>query len=67
MSRQGGALLYTPDRGWLYPETALTPTQAHGRFTALRAVAWPRPNLMVGVGSAGALVTSLRDPLPFDL
>ena len=67
MSRQGGALLYTPDRGWLYPETALTPTQAHGRFTALRAVAWPRRNLMIGVGSAGALVTSLRDPLPFDL
>ena len=60
-------MLYTPDRGWMYPNTALMPTRSHGRFVPLRAIAWPRPNVLIGVGSAGALVTSLRDPVPFDL
>ena len=67
ISRQGAAILYTPDRGWIYPDTPLTPTQANDRVVPLRAIAWPRTNVVIGVGSAGALVTVLRDPAPFDL
>ena len=32
--------------------------RAHGRYAPLRAVAWPRPNLLIGGGSAGVLVTA---------
>ncbi|MDA0159990.1 hypothetical protein OM076_06940 [Solirubrobacter ginsenosidimutans] len=67
ISRQGGAMLYTPERGWKYPNTGLMSTLSHGRFVALRAIVWPRPNLLIGVGSAGALVTATNDPVPFDL
>ena len=66
ISRQGGASLYTPGRGWTYPNTGLTPAIANERYVALRAVAWPRPDVLIGVGSAGALVTALREPVPFD-
>ena len=67
ISRQGGAMLYTPDRGWKFPNTGLMATESHGRFVALRAIVWPRPNVLIGVGSAGTLVTSGSDPVPFDL
>ena len=67
ISRQGAAVVYTADRGWTFPDTGLAPALANGRYVQLRAVAWPRPDVVIGVGSAGALVTALRDPVPFDL
>ena len=65
MSRQG-ASLYTPGRGWGYANTGLTPTVANERYVTLRAVTWPRADVLVGVGSAGALVTELREPASYD-
>ncbi len=67
ISRRGSALLYVPGRDWMYPNTGLMSVLANGRFVPLRAVVWPRPNVLIGVGSAGALVTAGRDPVALDL
>ena len=62
LSRSGGAMLFTPGDGWRYANTALQGTVAHGRYAPLRAIAWPRPNLLIGGGAAGALATVTADP-----
>ena len=67
-SRAGAARCSTcPADDWMYPNTGLMSVLANGRFVPLRAVVWPRPNVLVGVGSAGALVTAGRDPVALDL
>ena len=61
-----GARLYRPEVGWSYTSLQLYAQSERGEppLTA-RRIAWPRPGLLIGVGSGGLLVTVRGEPQAF--
>jgi hypothetical protein len=66
LSRSGQAAVLVPGHGWRSAASAVTYSRADGRSTPIRAVAWPRPNTVIGVGGGGTLTTANEDPVDVD-
>ena len=57
-------MLYAPGSGWARAFIR-APGRSHGRYSPLRAIAWPRKDLLIAGGSGRPLATANAEP--FDL
>ena len=67
LSRYGLPQLYVPGSGFTFTNTQLiVPGNGDRPYVPARTMVWPRHGLLIGVGSAGLLVTGRTTPQPYD-
>jgi hypothetical protein len=68
LSRYGLPQLYIPGSGFTFTNTQLiVPGNENRPYMPVRTITWPRHDLLIGVGSAGLLVTARTTPQPYDV
>jgi hypothetical protein len=64
IGRFGFQMLLMPGSGWVTPRTLGLSFSRDG--ISIRALAWPRPDLVVGAGHGGTLSVLRTEPVPID-
>ncbi|MDX6702066.1 MAG: hypothetical protein QOF26_2292 [Baekduia sp.] len=64
IGRFGFQMLFTPATGWVTPRTLGLSFSRDG--ISIRALAWPRRDLVIGAGSGGTLSVLRTEPVPID-